>query len=245
MNAPCPTYSLGLDVQVARGCPYVLLDDTGQPADAGWLRGGQDEVAGALSALVDRLGSHCRLPVAVGIDAPRRPLPSARQWYWEGSTAQWRCGRPADRGNGRHCEVVIAAHRLANPQWTPTEGNAPPWMQLGFALFESLKNRTAVHEVFPSASYRMLAGDMTARIGLRLGDFYPDPKDMLDAYIAAATVREFVQGRGSEAGGGDGLGTIVLPRPLPRNERLLGVLQWPPAAARAHVPRAASALADG
>jgi hypothetical protein len=33
----------------------------------------------------------------------------------------------------------------------------------------------------------------------------PGPKDMLDAWIATATVREFVEGRGTEVGGGDGL----------------------------------------
>ena len=38
---------------------------------------------------------------------------------------------------------------------------------------------------------------------------------MLDARVAAVTVQEFIAGRGSEAGGGDGLGTIILPRPLP------------------------------
>ena len=31
----------------------------------------------------------------------------------------------------------------------------------------------------------------------------PGPKDMLDAWVAAATVREFVEGRGIEVGGGD------------------------------------------
>ena len=49
---------------------------------------------------------------------------------------------------------------------------------------------------------------------------------MLDAWVAAATVKEFMGGRGVEVGDGDGLGTIVLPRPLPEpviNE----VLVWP------------------
>jgi len=49
---------------------------------------------------------------------------------------------------------------------------------------------------------------------------------MLDAFVAAATVREFVHGRGCEVGGGDGLGTIVLPRPLPEPV-MSGVLAWP------------------
>jgi hypothetical protein len=37
---------------------------------------------------------------------------------------------------------------------------------------------------------------------------------MLDAYVAAVTVAEFQQGRGSEVGGGDQLGSIVLPKPI-------------------------------
>ncbi|MDF7801722.1 hypothetical protein P4C99_19750 [Pontiellaceae bacterium B1224] len=48
---------------------------------------------------------------------------------------------------------------------------------------------------------------------------------MLDAWMAAATVREFVEDRGMEVGGGDGLGSIILPRKL---ERPIGpVLHWP------------------
>ena len=54
----------------------------------------------------------------------------------------------------------------------------------------------------------------------------PGPKDMLDAWVAAATVREFVEGRGAEVGGGDGLGTIVLPRPI-REPAIDEVMRWP------------------
>ena len=42
---------------------------------------------------------------------------------------------------------------------------------------------------------------------------------------AAFTVREFLAGRGAEVGGGDGLGTIVLPRPIP--DPISAVLHWP------------------
>jgi hypothetical protein len=43
----------------------------------------------------------------------------------------------------------------------------------------------------------------------------PGPKDMLDAFAASVTVREFVHGNGTEVGNGDGLGSIVFPLPLP------------------------------
>jgi len=49
---------------------------------------------------------------------------------------------------------------------------------------------------------------------------------MLDAWVAAATVREFVTGNGTDVDGGDGLGTIILPRPLP-NPIINAVLDWP------------------
>ena len=54
----------------------------------------------------------------------------------------------------------------------------------------------------------------------------PGPKDMLDSWVAAATVREFIEGRGSEVGDGDGMGSIVLPRPLPEPV-IKEVLRWP------------------
>ncbi len=57
------------------------------------------------------------------------------------------------------------------------------------------------------------------------GDFRPGPEDMLDSIVAAFTVREFWEGRGCEVGGGDGLGTIVLPRPAPDEPKR--VHAWP------------------
>jgi hypothetical protein len=100
-------------------------------------------------------------------------------------------------------------------------------MELGFALFASLGKRVPTYEVFPSASYALMDGDPPIRIGVRLNGFARGPKDMLDAYVAAATVREFVQERGSAVGGGDGLGQIILPRPLPKP--IEAVLRWPTA----------------
>lgn len=155
-----------------------------------------------------------RFPDAtVGIDAPRMPLVRPRQHYWDGK--QWRKKRPSDKGLGRHCEVVVSACGLARPQWTPLRNRAPEWMRRGFALFEELRRLgIRTEEVFPSASYRMLADDAESRLNIPLAGFLPGPKDMLDAIVAAFTLREFIQGRGCEVGGGDGLGTIVLPRPL-------------------------------
>jgi hypothetical protein len=127
---------------------------------------------------------------------------------------------------GLHCEVVISAHRIANPQWTPLKDEAPEWMQLGFSLYEALDGLATIYEVFPTASYTLLQGNTDVRIDADFSTCSPGPKDMLDAWVAAATVREFEEGRGTEVGGGDGLGTIILPRPLP--EPVIDeVMVWP------------------
>lgn len=121
----------------------------------------------------------------------------------------------------------IAACALARPQWTPRADEAPPWMRFGFALFAECK-RLAVRaeEVFPSAAYRMLDQDPQSRIEMPLSAFARGPKDMLDAVVAALVVREFVQGRGSAVGDGDGLGRILLPRPV-EHPHLAAVSAWP------------------
>lgn len=56
---------LGVDVQVARGCPYAVLDGRLKPHGSGWLAspGEVSHVVASLLKSFDR--------VAVGIDAPR------------------------------------------------------------------------------------------------------------------------------------------------------------------------------
>jgi hypothetical protein len=187
--------------------------------DSGWFPNAETDVVD----LVKKWTKSAK--IEVGIDAPRMPLISKRKWYWSGSRRRWN-RRNTQRGYGRHCEIIISAHRLANPQWTPVRGEAPEWMNLGFKLYSALEGFTKVHEVFPTASYALLQGNTDVRIDADFSACKPGPKDMLDAWIAAATVREFVEGRGTEVGGGDGLGTIILPRPL--SEPLIKeVLGWP------------------
>jgi hypothetical protein len=133
------------------------------------------------------------------------------------------------RDTGRHAELVVKSLGLANPQWTPQAGRVPPWMAFGFSLFATLDDLVGVttHEVFPSLSYRMFEAQGAPRVTLPLGGFVPGPKDMLDAVVAAVSVREFIAGRGVEVGGGDGLGTIVLPRPLSSTQAAHAALSWP------------------
>jgi predicted nuclease with RNAse H fold len=216
---------VGIDVQTRRGCPFAVLNSEGGVLDAGWIEKAEPfDMAAALRSVLNRHASD-KESIALAIDAPRVPLVEPRQWYWRGG--RWQRRRPQDQGAGRHCEVVIAAHRLANPQWTPSRRPFPKWMELGFELFRQLAVEYRLYEVFPSASYAMLRGDRSLEVRVYLGDLAPGPKDMLDAHVAAATLREFVQGRGCEVGGGDGLGSIILPRPIPNP--IQGVLRWPPA----------------
>lgn len=216
------TRACGVDVQQSRGCPFVVLEPgrrSHRCVATGWLEGASP--ADLRTGLSRVLREHA--VTAVGIDAPRQPLPGLRHWKVTGGA--W---RESPRGlTGRHCEVVISSCRLANPQWTPLAEDAPPWMQNGFALFASAAEQVGdrVHEVFPSAAYRLLNGDSSLRFELAAGDFARGPKDLLDAAMAAATVLEFEAGRGAEVGGGDGLGTIILPRPIPNLPP--GVSTWP------------------
>ena len=118
----------------------------------------------------------------------------------------------------------MAALKLANPQWTPLRDAAPPWMTNGFRLFEALTGFDT-YEAFPSAAYAQLEGEAVPEVQLSFANFRPGPKDMIDAIVAAFTTREFVAGRGREVGGGDGLGTIILPRPIEPGDH--PVLDWP------------------
>lgn len=102
---------------------------------------------------------------------------------------------------------------------------APGWMRFGFSVFQGLKDVGDVIEVFPSASYTQLVDSDEPRLDFSFRDFAWGPKDMLDAYLAALTALEYKNGNGSDVGGGDGLGTIVLPRPLV--DAPAALLIWP------------------
>jgi predicted nuclease with RNAse H fold len=220
-------YYIGIDVQVSRGCALCVIDASGDCIRTEWVgTESQDRAVLELSEIVDGYAGKRPGSTSVGIDAPRMPLPALRRHYWDSSRSAWRVMRPSDKGFGRHCEVAIKAMGIANPQWTRTLSESPAWMRLGYALFEGMPSSVEVYEVFPSASYRLAAAGEEIRVSIEFSEFARGPKDMLDACMAAATVREFAEGRGSEIGGGDGLGSIILPRPLPIG-RMSEVLVWP------------------
>ena len=241
-----PDYFVGVDVQMSRACSYFVFDAAGAFVDSGWLAAKEATRAprttaqfpaikrGAkimttesdLARIVDELSGGDVSRVAVGIDAPRRPLLAPRTHSYSAKRG-WVPFGADDLASGRHCEVAISVLKLATPQWTPLERNAKEWMKLGFRLFAELSHYPNVFEVFPSAAYAQLekAGER-ALTTMDLRVLRPGPKDMVDAMMAAYTTREFVQGRGAEVGGKDGLGTIILPRRL-ADDGKHAVLEYP------------------
>jgi predicted nuclease with RNAse H fold len=109
-------------------------------------------------------------------------------------------------------------------------------MEVGFRLFAGLSAAADVYEVFPSAAYAQLVETDDSILSISLRGFARGPKDMLDAYVAAYTVHEYLTGRGCAVGGGDGLGEIILPRPI--SPKYAEVLKWP----RAEIPPTTGSL---
>lgn len=220
-------YFMGIDVQTRRKCSYMVLNSKNICVFSGWLEGDpKNAFCENLIQIIKDIENNGSGTIAIGIDSPRVPLAAPRQYFWNGIRNNWRNRRESDRGYGRHCEIILKSLNIANPQWTPTEGNCPNWMQIGFDLFSCLENSEGVFEVFPAASYSILKGQSNPNVTIDFANFGPGPKDMIDACVAAITVHEYLEGHGCEVGGGDGLGSIILPGPLP-TENTHPVLQWP------------------
>ena len=197
------------------------MSSSGEHLKSGWVPS-DDRCAPTLRATLERIGGNSSRR-CIGIDAPRMALPSRPEWSWSAAQSKWSASGVV--AAGRHCEVIVAAHKLASPQWTPLERDAPEWMRLGFSLFSELNDLGPLFEIFPSAAYRQLERDSDASFSIMLSDFSRGPTDMLDAAVGAFVVREFIGGKGCEVGGGDGLGRIILPRPI--DDRQPSMLNWP------------------
>ena len=216
------THFVGIDVQTARPCACAVLRLDGASVGTTW----HAQVPELVAAIQEILASDAAslATCAIGIDSPRFPMNGAREHYWDGARQRWRSRSSTDTGHGRHCEVVVKSLGLANPQWTPP-GDAPDWMKLGFDLYKAFAESGAiVYEVFPSASYSQFQ-KVPLTIQIDLSNFAIGPKDMLDAYVCAATIREYELGNGSAVGDGDRLGSIILPRRTAESNA--GVLTWP------------------
>jgi predicted nuclease with RNAse H fold len=212
---------VGIDVQETPGCCFAVIGEDTLVLESGWLGDPKKDAFLLIKKLMNK-----NYEVLVGIDAPRTPLKFPRQWYWDGSHTRWRSRRQEEKGYGRHCEIVVRVHDIANPQYTPLAEEAPAWMKTGFKLFLALQDIVQTYEVFPTASYTLLEGITDVQIGIDFSSCKLGPKDILDAFVAATTVREVVHERGCRVGGGDGLGEIILPRSL-RQPVIKEVLTWP------------------
>ena len=207
-------YYVGIDVQVKRGCSFFIVDKNAGAIDSGWIDGSSHIATAKYLYKIAQDLTVDRKEIAIGIDAPRMPLKDKRAFYWDGKKGLWRKRRKKEKGHGRHCEVIIKSLKIANPQWTRLEYECEDWMQCGFEIYNQFSEYRHVYEAFPSASYNMLKEDRNVSVTINFSNFSQGPKDMVDACIAAMTVYEFIHGRGTEVGDGDGLGSIILPRPL-------------------------------
>ena len=218
------TTYLGIDPASAREHAWAALSDRGNWLGAGLVAHDRSEV----EKLADELRGVDAL--VVGIDAPRCMRPSRSPVTWR--EGRWRRLAPAAQGNGRHCEWVVN-HLLTQVQWTRVVGDPsiPVWMKNGVDLYEWLGPLSAeTYEVFPEATWKL-----AEKIGLDLEVNLPltsicrvskkSRLDVIDAVGSALTAREVHEGRGALVGGGDGLGCIALPRPLPNTVPEL--MTWP------------------
>jgi len=218
-------FFMGIDVQIRKKCAYLILDSKSICVSSGWIEGdSKNEICESLLQLINELEKNGIGTVAIGIDAPRVPLPAPREFFWNRN--HWRPRNERERGFGRHCEVILESLNIANPQFTPIRGKCPSWMELGFALFSCLGDREGVFEVFPAASYSILEGRNNPKVTIDFANFSSGPKDMIDACVSAITVLEYLEDRGCEVGGGDGLDSIILPGTIPI-ENTPPVLNWP------------------
>lgn len=207
-------YFVGIDVQVNRGCCYYILDENKKYVSSGWMN---DNIAQSFRKLFMEISDNDTTKIAIGIDAPRMPLKNFRRRSFNKKSNDWIDDKIEKIG--RECEVIIKSFNIANPQWTRTLKDSPDWMKLGYSIYKSLKDFPFVYEVFPSASYGMLKNE-NVKFELCLNNFAGGVKDMLDASVAAITVYEFINFRGGEVGGEDGLGTIILHRKFSQDDRL-------------------------
>jgi len=202
-------YYSGIDVQINRGCCYYIIDHNKKYVTSGWIK--SNNIPQKLRKILLSVSENQTDKISIGIDAPRMPLVKMRNRYFDKENNLWI--EKKQSSYGRECEVIIKSFKIGNPQWTKTLEKSPEWMKLGYDIFSSLKDFKYVYEVFPSASYKLLENE-NFTYELCLNHFREGIKDMLDASVAAITVYEFLNGRGCEVGGEDGLGSIILPRKI-------------------------------
>ena len=94
MIYPHAKYSLGIDVQLARGCSYTILNQDLVLVDSGWLERSSLKTSQIQLQVIISIERNQVESVAIGIDSPRMPLPLSRKWYWSGDG--WRERRPSE-----------------------------------------------------------------------------------------------------------------------------------------------------
>ena len=68
-------FYIGIDIQILRNCCYAVINESGILIESGWFSSAEVDAFDLLKRL-SKSGQ-----IYVGIDAPRMPLVSKRQWY--------------------------------------------------------------------------------------------------------------------------------------------------------------------
>jgi predicted nuclease with RNAse H fold len=166
------------------------------------------------------LAGLCSATAVVAIDAPQSPSTSPHADRTDISP-KFRSARCAEIELGR-------AHGSWVPWVAPTSPPFPPWMEVGFAVYDALAG-TELLEVYPYAAYRELAGgrrparkstpagraertELLSQAGLR-GELLADQPshDTLDAVVAALVALDRFRGRARRVSCGHDDSAIWLP----------------------------------
>ena len=190
-TAPAPTRALGIDVGAER-LHCVVLEAGGRIVDARVLHA--DDLNGVLALAAGAS--------ATAIDAPAAPSTAPHAGDASLST-KFQPARCAEIALGR-------VRRIWVPWVTPIAGPFPTWMQVGFTLFDALRERPNVVETYPHAVFRTLAAGpvrpkraadgIAARVALLEAAGVREPRlvmwshDGLDAVAAAVTALGLLDG---------------------------------------------------
>jgi len=76
-------FFMGIDVQISRKCPYMVLNNKSICISSGWLEGeSTNEICKNLIYRLANFDKKGISNIAIGIDAPRVPLKAPRQYFW-------------------------------------------------------------------------------------------------------------------------------------------------------------------
>ena len=83
-------FYMGIDVQISKGCSYVIVDEKSEIVNSGWAKEGTFlKTAHQLRSVAFETADDRKNNVAMGIDSPRNPLKIKRKFYWNRKNLKW------------------------------------------------------------------------------------------------------------------------------------------------------------